>query len=87
MALKTKQNISNLSILVPQVSKNIQIKDLRTFFNWMLVHEFGFSNKDAGKYIGNSVEVNKMHYDPYEEEFIRAKTNEQSFTQLLKKSA
>ncbi len=37
---------------------NMQVKDLRTFFNWVLINKYYFSHKDAGAYIGNSEEVN-----------------------------
>ena len=42
----------------------IQIKDLRTFFNWLLVSQYGLSNKEAGAYLGNSEAVNQEHYTP-----------------------
>ncbi|NQU63617.1 MAG: tyrosine-type recombinase/integrase [SAR324 cluster bacterium] len=43
---------------------DLQIKDLRTFFNLTLKNRFGFSSKEAGYYIGNSKEVNDLHYTP-----------------------
>ena len=42
----------------------IQFKDLRTFFNWLLVSQYGLSNKEAGAYLGNSEAVNQEHYAP-----------------------
>ena len=42
----------------------IQIKDLRTFFNWVLISHFGLSHKEAGSYLGNSEQVNYEHYSP-----------------------
>ena len=41
-----------------------QIKDLRTYFNWVLVSQLGLSNKEAGAYLGNSEAVNNQHYTP-----------------------
>lgn len=64
---------------------DIQIKDIRTFFNWMLTHEYGLSSKDAGLYIGNSEQVNHDHYTPSDETFIRSKLRSKSFTELLHK--
>ena len=40
------------------------LKDLRTYFNHLLVSRYGFSNKEASSLIGNSPEVNLKHYDP-----------------------
>ena len=40
----------------------IQIKDLRAFFNWMLISQYGLSHKEAGAYLGNSEAVNYTHY-------------------------
>ena len=42
----------------------IQIKDLRTFFNWVLISHFGLGHKEAGSYLGNSEQVNYEHYSP-----------------------
>ena len=43
---------------------SIQIKDLRTFFNWFLITKLGLSHKEAGLYLGNSEQVNFDHYTP-----------------------
>jgi integrase len=54
---------------------DLQIKDLRTFFNHTLKSHFGFSSKEAGFYIGNSEEVNDLHYTPISTPQIQAKMN------------
>ena len=51
----------------------IQIKDLRTFFNWLLVSQYGLSNKEAGAYLGNSEAVNQEHYTPVSLKAVRSK--------------
>ena len=51
----------------------IQLRDLRTFFNWMLVSQYGLSHKEAGAYLGNSEAVNYNHYTPVSLETIGAK--------------
>ena len=53
--------------------ENIQIRDLRTFFNWMLISQYGLSHKEAGAYLGNSEAVNIHHYTPVSLETIGAK--------------
>ena len=50
-----------------------QIKDLRTYFNWVLVSQLGLSNKEAGSYLGNSEAVNNQHYTPVNLEAMSAK--------------
>ncbi len=52
---------------------DLQVKDLRTYFNHTLKSKFGFSSKEAGIYIGNSEEVNNLHYTPVSFSQIRAK--------------
>jgi len=52
--------------------ENLQIKDLRTYFNHHL-RKLGFSSKEAGAYLGNSEEVNEMHYSPVSEVELRRK--------------
>ena len=51
----------------------VQVKDLRTFFNWLLVSSCGLSHKEAGAYLGNSEEVNRFHYMPVSLEVVREK--------------
>jgi integrase len=43
---------------------DLQLKDLRTYFNYTLKSTFGFTAKEAGAYIGNSAEINDLHYTP-----------------------
>ena len=50
-----------------------QIKDLRTYFNCVLVSQLGLSNKEAGAYLGNSEAVNNQHYTPVNLEAINVK--------------
>ena len=50
-----------------------QIRDLRTYFNWVLVSQLGLSNKEAGTYLGNSEAVNNQHYSPVSLGAISAK--------------
>ena len=50
-----------------------QVKDLRTYFNWVLVSQLGLSNKEAGAYLGNSEAVNNQHYTPVSIEAMSAK--------------
>ena len=51
----------------------IQLRDLRTFFNWMLVSQYSLSHKEAGAYLGNSEAVNYNNYTPVRLETIGAK--------------
>ena len=51
----------------------IQLRDLRTFFNWMLISQYGLSQEEAGAYLGNSEAVNIHHYTPVSLETIGAK--------------
>ena len=44
---------------------NLQVKDLRTFFNWLLGTKSDLSNKELGRYIGNTERVNLDHYTLY----------------------
>ena len=50
-----------------------QIKDLRTYFNWVLVSQLVLSNKEEGAYLGNSEAVNNQHYTPVSLGAISAK--------------
>jgi integrase len=52
---------------------DLQVKDMRTYFNHTLKSKFGFSSKEAGVYIGNSEEVNNLHYTPVSFSQIRTK--------------
>ena len=51
----------------------IQIRDLRTFFNWMLISQYGLSHMEGGVHLGNSEAVNYNHYTPVSLETIGAK--------------
>ena len=50
-----------------------QIKDLRTYFNWVLVSQLGLSNKEAGAYLENSEAVNNQLYTPVNLEAMSVK--------------
>ena len=58
-------------------------KDFRKYFNHILVSRYGFSNKEASAYIGNSPEVNLRHYDPVNPAVIRSKTQGVSFNEII----
>ncbi len=60
-------------------------KDLRKYFNHILVSRYGFSNKEASSYIGNSPEVNLRHYFPIDPAVIRSKTEGMSFNEIIGK--
>ena len=53
--------------------ENLQLKDLRTYFNHILKTSYNFTSKEAGAYIGNNEVVNELHYSPYHESTIREK--------------
>ncbi len=53
--------------------ENLQLKDLRTYFNHILKTNYNFTSKEAGVYIGNNEVVNELHYSPYHEPTIREK--------------
>jgi integrase len=53
--------------------ENLQLKDLRTYFNHILKTNYNFTSKEAGAYIGNNEVVNELHYSPYHEPTIRGK--------------
>ena len=48
-----------------------------------MVSRYGFSNKEASSYLGNSPEVNRRHYDPISLAVIKAKTEGLSPSQLI----
>ena len=54
---------------------DLQVKDLRTFFNWLLGTKSDLSNKELGYYIGNTERVNLEHYTPYSLESSNEKLN------------
>lgn len=49
------------------VSPDLQMKDLRTTCNYMLKARMGFTTKEAAAYLGNSEEINELHYTPVSE--------------------
>jgi integrase len=53
--------------------EDCQIKDFRTYFNHKLKSFYGLTSKEAAKYLGNSREVNDLHYTPVSEELVQAK--------------
>ena len=64
--------------------ENLQLKDLRTYFNSVvLIGAYGFTNKEAGAYIGNSEAVNKQHYDAVSDGMIEIKMKSKSLSQVL----
>jgi len=58
--------------------QNLQLKDLRTYFNHTLKNRFGFTSKEAGLYVGNTEKINDLHYTPVSEEQIREKISRSS---------
>ena len=42
--------------------QDMQIKDIRSYFNSVLINDLQFSHKQAGAYVGNSELVNHAHY-------------------------
>ena len=62
---------------------NLQFKDLRTYFNHILVSRYGLSNKEAGFYVGNTEEVNRLHYDPVIQSAIAQKMEQLSLKEAM----
>ncbi len=62
---------------------NLQLKDLRTYFNWILVNHYHLSHKEAGSYIGNSEVINHRHYSPVVETILREKIEQQSLSKII----
>ena len=62
---------------------DLQVKDLRNWFNHKLKSHYGFTTKEASAYLGHSPEVNEYHYDPISEDVIQKKLNALTVTQLL----
>ena len=62
---------------------DLQVKDLRNWFNHKLKSHYGFTTKEASAYLGHSPEVNEYHYDPISEDVIQEKLNALTVTQLL----
>ena len=55
--------------------EDLQVKDLRNWANHILKHENLFTTKEASCYLGHSIEVNKLHYEPISKERISQKIN------------
>ena len=53
--------------------QDLQLKDLRTWFNHHLKNKYGFTTKEASAYLGHSPRVNEDHYDPISLELIQQK--------------
>ena len=62
---------------------DLQIKDLRTFFNWALNSHYHLSNKEAGSYLGNSEQVNYEHYTPVDLKSMSSKLKNEDMGELL----
>lgn len=64
--------------------KDLHLHDLRRFFNRVILQErLGFSPEEAGRYIGNSEEVNRQHYSPISAESLERRINGRSFCDLI----
>ena len=50
--------------------ENLQIKDFRNWVNHILKQENLFTPKEAYCYLGHSIEVNELHYEPISKERI-----------------
>ena len=62
---------------------DLQVKDLRTFFNWLLGTKSDLSNKELGRYIGNTERVNLDHYTPYSLESSNEKLSRFGLSQWI----
>ena len=62
---------------------DLQVKDLRTFFNWLLGTKSDLSNKELGCYIGNTERVNLDHYTPYSLESSNEKLSRFGLSQWI----
>ena len=63
---------------------DLRMHDLRRFFNRVILQErLGFTPEEAGKYIGNSKEVNMTHYSPISVELLSRKLGSKSFSEVL----
>ena len=64
--------------------ENLQLKDLRTYFNTViLIGAYGFTNKEAGAYIGNSAVVNIQHYEAVNNKIIENKIKSKTLSQVF----
>jgi integrase len=64
--------------------KDLNIHDFRRFFNRVILQErLNFSPEEAGRYIGNSRQVNLAHYSPISAETLERKINQRTFNELI----
>ena len=45
--------------------ENLQLRDLKTYFNYVFKTNCDFTSEEAVAYIGNNEEVNELHYSTY----------------------
>ncbi|MBF0279888.1 MAG: tyrosine-type recombinase/integrase [SAR324 cluster bacterium] len=62
---------------------DLQLKDLRTYFNTVLKNHFQFSSKEAGSYIGNSEVINDKHYTPILDSVLLAKMQQNTLGNVV----
>ena len=55
--------------------EDLQVKDFRNWANYILKQENFFTNKEASCYLGHSIKVNELHYEPISKERISQKIN------------
>ena len=55
--------------------EDLQVMDLRNWVDHILKQENLFTNKEASCYLGHSIEVNELHYEPISKERISQKIN------------
>lgn len=71
------------SLLKRAEVEDLQIKDLRTYFNHKLRAFYDFSPKEAGAYIGNSDVINDLHYNPISIDMMKQKMEKTSLDKLI----
>ena len=59
--------------------ENLQIKDFRNWVDHILKHVNLLTPKEASCYLGHSIEVNELHYEPISKERISQKINMDDF--------
>lgn len=77
--IKTSWN----SLITKAGVEDLQIYDLRTFFNWVLRSKYNFTSKEAGDYIGNTDEVNDAHYSPVSMDLVRERIGTMSMSEAI----
>ena len=63
--------------------EDLTFRDLRKFFNHLLVSRYGLSTKEASSYIGNSQVVNLRNYDPVSPSVILSKTSSLPLSRMI----